>query len=152
MPTDIGKYNVKIVHYSSSGQSKKYNNTIHINSSSYIDEHQDVVWFNNNQYKLIFGKPRAIDSHNKLLAVVKINHGKKVIRRRYMCDMSNVPLTNDELGLTSESTRILFDNTPASGELVSVEKGDWFDSILYYWNHPFHATRISFKIGLPALL
>ena len=57
------KYNVKVVHYfnsnDASNKSKTFNNTIHVNSSSYIDDHQDVVWFNNKQYKLIFWKNQS---------------------------------------------------------------------------------------------
>ena len=148
----MGKYNVKVVHYSNSGQSKKYDNTIHVNSSSYIDNHQDVVWFNNKQFKLIFGDTRAIDSDNKLLAIVRITYNNRTIRRRYLCDLYNVPLGNSDLGLTSESVRILFENSSESEKNVKVKKGNWIDSIIYYWTHPFHATRISFKVGFPALI
>lgn len=150
------KYNVKVVHYfnsnDASNKSKTFNNTIHVNSSSYIDDHQDVVWFNNKQYKLIFGKTRAIDSDNKLLAIVRITYKNRTIRRRYLCDLYNVPLGNSDLGLTSESVRILFDNSSESVKKVKVKKGNWIDLIIYYWTHPFHATRISFKVGFPALI
>lgn len=150
------QYNVKVVHYlnsnATSNQSKTFNNTIHVNSSSYIDDHQDVVWFNNKQYKLIFGKTRATDSDNKLLAIVRITYKNRTIRRRYLCDLYNVPLGNSDLGLTSESVRILFDNSSESEKVVKVKKGNWIDYIIYYWTHPFHATRISFKVGFPALI
>ena len=69
-----------------------------------------------------------------------------------MCDLYNVPLGNSDLGLTSESVRILFDNSSESEKKVKVKKGNWIDLIIYYWTHPFHATRISFKVGFPALI
>ena len=97
-----------------SNKSKTFNNTIHVNSSSYIDDHQDVVWFNNRQYKHIFGKTRATDSDNKHLAIVRITYKNRTIRRRYLCDLYNVPLGDSDLGLTSESVRLLFDLSFAS--------------------------------------
>ena len=39
-----------------------------------------------------------------------------------------------------------------SKEVVKVSKGNIWDTVMFYWNHPFHATRISFKVGLPSLL
>ena len=144
-------YNVKVVHSSSSSVPHVHSNTIHVVLPSYIDNHQDVVWFNNHQYKAIFHKKRSKDQNNKLLAIVKISYNGRTIRRRYMCDLQNVPLDNDSLGLTSETVRILFDDTPASSNRVIVTKGNLLDSILFYWNHPNHADRISFKIGFIAL-
>ena len=146
------RYNVKVVHHSTSGVSHVHSNTIHVASRSYLDSHQDVVWFYSHQYKKIFKKVRSQDQSNKLLAIVRISYNGRRIRRRYLCDLQNVPLKNDDLGLTSESARILFDNRPASSDQVTVTKGNLFDIVLFYWNHPNHADRMSFKIGFSALI
>ena len=66
---------------------------------------------------------------------------------------NSVGLQDNRVGLTSESIRILFDDLKdVSKEEIKISKGNMWDMILFYWNHPFHATRISFKVGLPALL
>ena len=150
--TIMPQYNVKVVHHSSSIVPQVHNNTIHVTSASYIDNHQDVVWFNNHQYKTIFHKVRSEDKKNKLLAIVRISYNGRSIRRRYLCDQQNVALGNGDLGLTSESVRILFDKKPASANQVTVTKGNLLDAMMYYWDHPFHATRISFKVGMPSLI
>ena len=117
----------------------------------YLDDVQDVAWFKSSEYKNVFGQVRNLDKANKLLAIVRIEYNGRKIWRRYLCDMQ-LGLCNDEIGLTSESIRILFDAQAPLNEEVLVVKGNFFDSIMFYWNHPFHATRISTRIGLPSLL
>ena len=85
-------------------------------------------------------------------AIVRLEYNGRIIRRRYQTD-NTLGLTNTQVGLTSESARILFDDIPdVSKEVVKVSKGNVWDTIMFYWDHPFHATRISFKVGLPSLL
>jgi hypothetical protein len=145
------QYNVEVVHYSS-GVPQVHRNTIHVSSASYIENHQDVVWLNNHQYKEIFKKVRSKDQNNKLSSIIRISYNGRSIRRRYKCDLQNVPLNNDDLGLTSEATRILFDSNPASSNQVIATKGNLFDTIMFYWNHPNDGNRMSFKIGFSALI
>ena len=100
----------------------------------------------------MFGIKRSLDKKNKLLAIVRLEYDGRKIRRRYQTD-NTLGLTNTQVGLTSESARILFDDMPdVSKEVVKVSKGNVWDTIMFYWDHPFHATRISFKVGLPSLL
>ena len=117
----------------------------------YLDDVQDVAWFKSSEYKNVFGQVRSLDKANKLLAVVRIEYSGRKIWRRYLCDMQ-IGLGEDQVGLTSESIRILFDDQSPLNEELLVVKGNFFDSIMFYWNHPFHATRISTRIGLPSLL
>ena len=135
-----------------SGTSNSTEHCIYVGSKSEIEDNQDVAWFNSSQYTEIFSKPRYLDSNNKLLAIVRIEYNGRVIRRRYKFDSDFKGLDDGRIGLTSESVRILFDNTKASEYPVLVSKADWQDVIMFYWNHPFHATRISTRIGLPSLV
>lgn len=144
------KYTPVVIHYSAN----QMQNTAHcryVTESSYIEDNQDVVWFNNKQYVEIFKNKRSSDHNNKLLAIIRLKYKDRVIRRRYRYDQT-LHLTNEQVGLTSESVRILFDDLNASEDLVTVSKGNIWDSLMFYWNHPFHATRISFKVGVASVI
>jgi hypothetical protein len=39
-----------------------------------------------------------------------------------------------------------------SKEIIKVSMGNIWDTIMFYWDHPFHATRISFKTGILSLI
>ena len=141
-----------IVHYSANPQSHSTGNTKFVDQYGYIESNQDVVWFHSSEYKELFGIKRSLDKKNKLLAIVRLGYKGRIIRRRYQYD-STLRLTSNQVGLTSESARILFDDMrDVSKEVVKVSKGNIWDTIMFYWDHPFHATRISFKVGLPSLL
>lgn len=147
-------YNPAIVHYSANPQSHSTENTKFVDQYGYIESNQDVAWFNSQQYKdeELFGIKRSLDKKNKLIAIVRIEYQGRKIRRRYQTD-NTLGLTNNQVGLTSESARILFDDmSDVSKEVVKVSKGNIWDTVMFYWNHPFHATRISFKVGFPSLL
>lgn len=147
-------YNPAIVRYSTNTQLQSSTNTKFVDQYGYIESNQDVAWFNSQQYKdeELFGIKRSRDKKNKLLAIVRIEYQGRKIRRRYQTD-NTLGLTNNQVGLTSESARILFDDmSDVSKEVVKVSKGNIWDTTMFYWDHPFHATRISFKVGLPSLL
>lgn len=143
-------YTPVVVHYNANPLSGKVN-CVYKDSYSYIEENQDVAWFNNIEYRELFGMKRSLDKKNKLLAIVRLEYNNKVIRRRYKYDNS-LNIKGNRVGLTSESIRILFDGKDkVYQEEIRVSKGNFIDTIMFYWDHPFHATRISFKIGLPSL-
>ena len=147
-------YNPVIVHYSANTHLQSSVNTKYVKAFGYVESNQDVAWFNNQQYKDdgLFGTKRSLDQKNKLLAIVCLEYCGRKIRRRYQTDIT-LGLTNNQVGLTSESARILFDDLPdVSREVIKISKGNIWDTIMFYWNHPFHATRISFKVGFPSLI
>jgi hypothetical protein len=147
-------YNPAIVHYSANTNLQNSSNTKYVKVFGYVESNQDVAWFNSQQYKDsgLFGTKRSLDRKNKLLAIVRLEYYGRKIRRRYQTD-STLGLTNNQVGLTSESARILFDDMPdVSSEIIKISKGNIWDTIMFYWDHPFHATRISFKLGLPSLI
>lgn len=148
----MSKYSPVVIHYSASGNNKITPNCRFITEFSYIEGNEDVVWFSNKQYFEIFKKKRSTDYKNKLLAIVRLEYQDRRIRRRYKYNPI-LRLNNNQLGLTSESVRILFDDMPdISNEIIKVSMGNIWDTIMFYWNHPFHATRISFKIGIISLI
>ena len=151
----MGKnYNPAIVRYTANTQLQSSANTKYVNDCGYVESNQDVAWFNSQQYKdeELFGIKRSLDKRNKLLAIVRLEYDGRKIRRRYQTDHT-LGLTNTQVGLTSESARILFDDIPdVYKEVLKVSKGNIWDTVMFYWDHPFHATRISFKVGFPALI
>ena len=81
----------------------------------------------------------------KRLPVVKITFNNKSIYRRYYGSSS---LSGTEkAALNYSSLYELVDDSLAEikGQTVQISKGRRFP---YYWNHPFHATRVSFRLGL----
>ena len=148
----MSKYSPVVIHHSASGNNKITPNCRFVTEFSYIEGNEDVAWFDNKQYSKIFNIKRSKDHKNKLLAIVRLEYQDRGIRRRYKYNPV-LRLNNDQLGLTSESIRILFDDMPdISKEIIKVSMGNIWDTIMFYWDHPFHATRISFKIGIISLI
>ena len=110
----------------------------------------------NRAYKEIFGVIRSKTSKNKkLISIVRITNpkNKETIRRRYKY-MGIEGVGDNDVVLSPNSIRLLCEekNAEVVGNEVEVRKGNLWDAVLFYWEHPFHATRISFQIGLPALI
>ena len=139
-----------VVHYSSTMRPNT-TNCIYVNSQSYIQENQDSAWLNNIEYKVLFGKKRSFDQKNKLLAVLRLEYNDRVIRRRYKYDVT-LGITSDQVGLTSESIRLLFDNQNASPNMIKVSKGNLRDVLLYYWDIPMRAERVAFRLGFVSVV
>ena len=109
-------------------------------------DYDDVALFHSTEYAKIFGEKRTEScDEQKLLSVVKITYGGKSIHRAYRCSPK---LRKDEVGLSSNSQRLLFGKNDNAGE-VTITKGSKF---LYFWNHPFHATRISMRLGVYSVI
>ena len=116
----------------------------------------DIAIFTSNAYEQIFGTKRSKASKSKkLISIVRITNNKnnESIRRRY----KRLPikgLGDKEVALSPSSIRLLCEdnNDDVIGTELEVRSGTVLDSIIFYWEHPFHATRISFQIGLPALI
>ena len=109
-------------------------------------DYDDVALFHSKEYAKIFGEKRAEScDEQKLLSVVKITYGGKSIHRAYRCSPK---LRKDEVGLSSNSQRLLFGKIDNAGE-VTITKGSKF---IYFWNHPFHATRISMRLGVYSVI
>ena len=116
-----------------------------------LTEADDSAFFIPSSYKDIFGKTKRTSCYSrKILSVVKIEGNGRSIHRRFRTSiLAEVP-DAETVVLSALSCMLLFDNVPPEDEMaVTVSKGSWLS---YYWNHPFHATRISFRVGLPALI
>lgn len=106
-----------------------------------LENYTDSVILHKDIYKEIFGKTKSTsDIESKLLSVVKITFNGKSIHRRF-CTISS--MKKGYAALSCDSLLMLDSNISAIKN-VQFSKGSKF---CYYWNHPFHATRISMRIG-----
>ncbi len=128
-------------------------NIVYVPESYYCLEIEDSAFFSPGNYKSIFGKERKEEGKKrKLIAIVRIQNGRHVIYRKYMYDRNIVGLyDNEHIGLTFSSLRLLAakGQDAYSVKKVDVLPGSWF---MYYCNHPFHATRVAFRVGLISLI
>ena len=139
------QYNVKLLGFNS------------INTAPYVvqcnptlTETDDSAFFLPTCYAKIFGKTKRFSSRQrKLLSVVRIKGDGPAIYRRYRSSRFVHLPDDDSVGLSALSCSLLLGNDSVENAEVTVSKGCWFG---YYWNHPFHATRVSFRLGMPALL
>lgn len=109
---------------------------------------EDVVYMSANSFGLLFGKSRSrICRTKQRLAVVKIKSKitKRVVYRRYVFNPEFSGLDSTNLALNPASIRELGENSTIVGGEVIVCPGCAFS---YYWCHPFHATRVSMKLGV----
>ncbi|MBO5351357.1 MAG: hypothetical protein J6A66_07120 [Alistipes sp.] len=125
-------------------------------ADDHLEPMDDLAIFSSKTYGQIFGKPRSKTTKaQKLISIVRITNPKnnETIRRRYKC-MGIKGVGNTDVVLSPNSVRLLCEenNADVVGNEVEVCKGTLWDSIVFYWEHPFHATRISFQLGLPALI
>lgn len=123
-------------------------NDIVLNKTNYNnDDLEDCVLLSNNGYS---GLIQEKDKRRKRLPIIKITFGKRSIHRRYKY-ISLDNLKEEDVCLTFSSFNRL--SSKRVEELVGLKaqlsKGCWLP---YYWYHPFHATRISFRVGMIALV
>ena len=115
---------------------------------------EDTAYLSSASYQEIFGKPRAkAGKHKKILSVVRIKNRENghAIYRRYEFNPCFSGLKDKMIALHPASLRELTikDNSEIVGKPVEVGRGNCF---CYFWNHPFHATRISMKLGVISVL
>ena len=127
------------------------NNDIVLGPNLNYEDLDDCALFFNQTFEEVFGtKMNKAKRRNKRLPLVKISLGSYSIHRRYKYyPLENLKAEDVALTLSSIhqlSTEIVED---VVGQKATITKGCW---IPYYWFHPFHATRISFRIGFFALL
>lgn len=126
-------------------------NNITVPSDYAYEDLNDAAMFYGHSYQTIFGKKRSESTASKKrLAIVKIRKGKRVIHRRFLAEPMK-GIGQNELALTPASIRELarHSNSDLVGHEVEVSKGCWF---CFYWDHPSHATRISFHLSTLSLI
>ena len=150
-------FKVKALNQSTNSVNKANDeNNIYLPQGYSTEQLDDIAIFTNNAYGLIFGVKRCEASKSKkLISIVRITNPKNnvSIRRCY----KRIPfngLGDNDIALSPSSIRLLCEenNADVVGAELELRRGTLWDSLIYYWEHPFHATRISFKIGLPALI
>lgn len=113
---------------------------------------EDSVYMSPLSYKAIFNKKRSDDTGSRRrLAVVKITSPltRRSIYRKYVFCQDYSGITDKNLALHPSSIRELGDNETIVGSDVIVSRGC---VLCYFWKHPFHATRISTKLGIISIL
>lgn len=117
-----------------------------LNNAEKVADLEDVVYMTPSAYIKIFRNSRRnATKENKLLSVVKIKYGKQVIHRQYV-GVTCKNFTDDMLAITPRSWRLLSNERLCpTNKCIEVSRGNKF---CYYWNHPFHATRISMRLGV----
>ena len=145
-------YKVKCLNYSSVEKAADDKN-IYFRELCSLQGFNDVALFCSSAYRDIFGRARKNDcKRRKLISLVKITFEGNVIFRQYRYDQSIKGINSGYVGLTPESIRLLTeDNKRVLGKEASVNVSKSNNYHMFYWNHPFHATRISYRIGLFAL-
>lgn len=110
---------------------------------------EDSVYMIPKAFPELFGVTRSASrSQIKRLAIVRIDNeesGKKIYRK-YEYNPIFKGISENMIALHPASIRELAkgSNSEVVGKELSVSKGC---SFMYYWNHPFHATRISMRLG-----
>ena len=140
------KYIVKAINNYSANATNNTNN-IYL-PQGYFCYIEDCAFFSNVAYKNIFGKRRAKSNRrHKRLAVVRISFEGNCIYRQYHYGNTILGINSNDVGLTPASIRLLapYSNANVVGNNVDITKSYWLP---YYWNHPFHATRISCRLGI----
>lgn len=115
--------------------------------------YDDKVVLNGDIFKDLFDVPRYKARKSlKLLAIIKItNENGESIHRAFFGKKGIDNLNRNQAGLSHNSIRLL------NGD---GENPDWIDNVtlsrgslfLYFWDHPFHATRISMRVGLIGII
>ena len=136
--------------------SKFPDNEYYLNDS--IPENIDTVILAGCDFEAIFKTTKAKSSMwIKRLPVVKISFNGRTIHRRFYGnnDLGKKVRDDEYVGvyaaLNYSSLYELVDESldEIKGQTVQISKGR---RLPYYWNHPFHATRISFRLGLISIV
>ena len=111
---------------------------------------EDAAYLSSGAYEKIFGRKRSkVGRCRKTLSVVKIYNPESglSIYRKYQYNPDFKGINDDMVALHPASIRELVkeDNSEIVGKIVEVSKGNRF---CYFWLHPYHATRISMKLGV----
>ncbi len=128
-------------------------NKVYVESLERSNDIADIALLSNRAYGKIFGKNRSEETgERRLVSVVRITRGDKVIRRMYRYDSSVSGIGTFDIALTMSSIGLLTKSGGRAdnilGEDVKVTKGNMWDVHEYYLNHPSQATRISYKLGM----
>ncbi|MCR4564580.1 MAG: hypothetical protein K5651_00655 [Bacteroidales bacterium] len=113
-------------------------------------EYEDTAYLSSGSFSGVFGKTRSKSCRcRKLLSILRIRNKETgyVIYRKYEYNPNFNGLTDDMIALHPASIRELVEGNNAQlvGKDVEVSKGC---SFCYFWNHPYHATRISMRLGI----
>lgn len=112
-----------------------------------LDAESLALFNSNGTYEKIFRVKKKNTSQTKQrLSVVKISHGKRTIYRQYAG--RSIPISTDSIGLSPNSWQQLCLDNDSNKEVV-VSEGCSFP---FYWYHSNSANRVSFRLGIAAIV
>ncbi|MBQ7741429.1 MAG: hypothetical protein IJT90_00665 [Bacteroidaceae bacterium] len=119
-------------------------------SESASDLSDAYVYLCGRDFREIFGT-RHGDSlkYSRTIPVVKISRGKKRIYRQFRC--LNIQGFSQYAGLSYTSLLGISYSNEDMKNINTVELSPG-NILSYYSNHPFHATRVSFQIGIISII
>lgn len=125
----------------------KGRNRAFIQDYSIVDS-DGFVFMDGKDFAEIFGDRHANTGYKNKLAIVKIfnpNTGKSIHRQYRTC--SSLKGWKDYAALTYHSLIELVDSQDQfeNMEELEISKGSVYK---YYWNHPFHATKVATRLGV----
>ena len=117
-----------------------------INSSDYIEEElQDKVLLNNNQYEKFFNITYKAEKYRpwkrKIIKITNPVENSSI--HRMFFGASNLEINGNQFFVPRPSQYMIAANK--AGQTFKLKKGNKF---LFYWQHPFHNVRVSFKATL----
>ncbi len=116
---------------------------IDIRNDESLEDYQDKVFLNAQKYKEIFGK--SFSKQRRLpwkRGIVKISCTGQPVHRMYL---SRNDIRANEMAVTRQTLGLLMESSNQDAMRFTVDKGS---RICFYWEHPVHTTRVSFKLGL----
>ena len=112
-----------------------------------LDAESLALFNSNGTYEKIFRvKKKDTSQPKQRLSVVKISHKDRVIYRQYAG--RSIPISTDSIGLSPNSWQQLCLDNDSNKEVV-VSEGC---SFLFYWYHSNAAHRVSFRLGIVAIV
>lgn len=135
-------FTIREIHRNGSNQS--YPEMVTLNSGDSMNSYVDKVVMHNSNESLFFSGKRC--NKVKVLKITNPENGKSIWRELCVYGMTGVK--KDVAAIPALSAWELGIMKTEKEQKVTIQKGSVF---FFYWNHPVHATRISFQVGLLSL-
>lgn len=115
----------------------------------YLDLDFPILEWNENVIVIPSLHRQLCRGNNKYIKITSEASGKSIYRSCFGLNAKN--FTNEYIALTSDSVRKLkLSKEHSKGEVTVCIKSSWW--LPFFWYHPFHATRISMRIGVISVI
>lgn len=113
-------------------------------------EYEEFVFLQPKDFELVFGHKDGDKKHNLPIVKVKNPHNGKYVYRAFRTSQE-IKGFNDYAAISYTAIREITDDRQElqSLNIVDISKGSRFG---FYWNHPYHATRIAIRLGIVSVV